>query len=264
MNNSTKSQEGAFAFQIVNVGYFKGDRNISTHAHTYAEIVYVVEGHCTSRFGNGINTKNCSSGMAFIIPPHLPHDQRGNAHTIYMGFNLPDNMQFSELALIDLQNDNYIRRWLEDLFSIWISGERQESNALAEAIFLRCQRYQQQQEAMPKPQAVRFNEAMIFISNNFCLPLTAQEIARHVKCSVNTLNAYFHNQFNQSMMSYLYTFRLNIAHQLVNNAYLSIKEIADHSGFADVNYFIRAFKKRYGKTPGKMRNEKLGMRPGSV
>ena len=198
MNNSTKQQEAASAFQIENIGYFKGDKNIPTHAHTHAEIVYVLEGHCSSRFGNGINTKNGSAGMAFIIPPHLPHNQRGNAQTIYMGFKVPDTLQCSEPALIDLQNDNYIKKWLEDLFSIWASGEQQESNALAHAIFLRCQRYQQQQETMPKPQAVRFNEAMIFIGNNYCLPLTAREIARHVNCSVNTLNAYFHNQLNNS------------------------------------------------------------------
>ena len=253
MIDSTKQQEAVSSFQLVNVGDFKEDRNIPTHAHTYAEIVYVVEGECKSRFGNRINTKNCSAGMAFIIPPHLTHDQRGNVHTIYMGFNLPYDMQLAELALIDLRNDNYIRKWLDDLFSIWISGERQESNALAHAIFLRCQRYHLKQETMPKPQAVRFIEALTFISNNFRSPLTANDIARHVNCSINTLNAYFHKQLNQSLMSYLYSFRLNIARQLLQNDYLSIKEIADRSGFADVNYFIRAFKKQFGTTPGRSR-----------
>ena len=253
MNNSTKPQMAFHPLEVLNVGEFKGDRTIPTHAHTYAEIVYVVEGECKSRFGNGINTKNCSAGMAFIIPPHLTHDQRGNAHTIYVAFEPPDDLQFADLAIVDLQNDNYIRRWIEDLFSIWISGERSESNALANAIILRCKRYHLQQETMPKPQAVRFIETLNFISNNFQKPLTAQKIAQHVNCSINTLNAYFHKQFNQSMMAYLYAFRLGIARQLLQNDYLSIKEIADRSGFADVNYFIRAFKKRFGNTPGRIR-----------
>jgi AraC-like DNA-binding protein len=253
MNNSTKPQVDLASFHLEIMGYFKGDKNIATHAHSHTELVYVADGQCSSRFGNGVNMRNVSAGLAFLIPPHLPHDQRGNVHTFFMEFALPDSAPICNLAIIDLRNDPFIRKWLDDLFAIWISGEHLEANALGQAIFLRCLRYQQQQELMPRPQSIRFQDALTFISNNFRSPLTAQDIAQHVQCSVNTLNGYFHKQLNQSMMSYLYSFRLGIARQLLQNDYLSIKEIADRCGFADVNYFIRAFKKHYGATPGKNR-----------
>ncbi|MBO4618506.1 MAG: helix-turn-helix transcriptional regulator [Victivallales bacterium] len=256
MKNSTKPQTELDSFRLESVGYFKGDRNIPSHAHSHAELVYVADGQCASRFGNGIHTRNCSAGLAFLIPPHLLHDQRGDVHTIFMEFALPDGAQVGNLAIIDLRNDPFVRKWLDDLLTIWITGERQESNALAQAIFLRCRRCQQQQETMPRPQSIRFHDALTFISNNFRQSLTAQDIAQHVKCSVNTLNGYFHKQLNQSMMSYLYSFRLGIASQLLQNDYLSIKEIADRCGFADMNYFIRTFKKHYGTTPGKTRKNK--------
>ena len=256
MSNSTKQQIDLVSFHLENIGDFKGDKNIATHAHSHTELVYVADGQCTSRFGNGINMRNVSAGLAFLIPPHLPHDQRGNVHTLFMEVALPDSMQIGNLAIIDLRNDPFIRKWFDDLFAIWITGERLEANALGQAIFLRCLRYQQQQELMPRSQSIRFQDALTFISNNFRLQLAAHDITQHVQCSVNTLNGYFHKQFNQSMMAYLYSLRLGIARQLLQNDYLSIKEIADRCGFADVNYFIRAFKKRYGKTPGKMRNEK--------
>lgn len=253
MNNSTKPQDDLVAFRLESIGYFKGDRNIATHAHSHTELVYVADGQCTSRFGNGLNTRNGSAGLVFLIPPHLPHDQRGNVHTFFMEFSLPESAQIGNLTLIDLRNDPFIRKWFDDLFTLWLTDGRQEANALAQAIFLRCLRYRQQQETMPRPQSIRFQDALTFISYNFRLPLTAQDIAQHVQCSVNTLNGYFHRQFNQSMMAYLYSFRLGIARQLLQNDYLSIKEIADRCGFADVNYFIRAFKKHYGTTPGKNR-----------
>ena len=34
---------------------------------------------------------------------------------------------------------------------------------------------------------------------------------------------------------------------------LQIQEIADQCGFFDVNYFIRLFKRKYGKAPGEYR-----------
>ena len=54
-------------------------------------------------------------------------------------------------------------------------------------------------------------------------------------------------------MAYLYDFRLAIGRKLLENDYLSIKEIAARCGFADANYFIRAFRKRHGCSPGKLR-----------
>ncbi len=47
--------------------------------------------------------------------------------------------------------------------------------------------------------------------------------------------------------------RLSKACQLLQSTSLSVREIAGRVGFQDVNYFTRAFKQRFQKTPGEFR-----------
>ena len=52
---------------------------------------------------------------------------------------------------------------------------------------------------------------------------------------------------------YLTGFRLQIAMQMLHESAVSIKEIAEATGFSDQNYFGKVFLKRLGKTPTQMR-----------
>ena len=48
---------------------------------------------------------------------------------------------------------------------------------------------------------------------------------------------------------YLANLRLENALKLMNNGFISVKEIAGLSGFGDALYFSKLFKKRYGVSP---------------
>ena len=45
---------------------------------------------------------------------------------------------------------------------------------------------------------------------------------------------------------------------------MSVDEIAEQSGFSGVNYFIRRFKQKYGKTPHVYRNNSQEMQQGEL
>ena len=62
----------------------------------------------------------------------------------------------------------------------------------------------------------------------------------------------FKRELGVSITQYINFRRLEMAKPLLGTG-LQIQEIADQCGFFDVNYFIRLFKRKYGKAPGEYR-----------
>ena len=71
-----------------------------------------------------------------------------------------------------------------------------------------------------------------------------------------TLMRHFKASLGCTPMEYLRNLRLEHAAELLVNSSISIKEIADNSGFLSDAYFFRSFKKHYGVTPVEFRRLK--------
>ena len=65
---------------------------------------------------------------------------------------------------------------------------------------------------------------------------------------------FFKNTMGVSFVSYLNDFRLNVAARLLSSNDESILSVAENCGFFNLSYFNRMFKKKYGVTPGKYRD----------
>ena len=64
---------------------------------------------------------------------------------------------------------------------------------------------------------------------------------------------FFKNYMGSSFIEYLNDYRLTMAEQMLRNTDDSVLEIAGKSGFDNLSYFNRIFKKKYGASPGKWR-----------
>ena len=65
---------------------------------------------------------------------------------------------------------------------------------------------------------------------------------------------FFKNTMGVSFVSYLNDFRLNVAARLLSSNDESILSVAENCGFFNLSYCNRMFKKKYGVTPGKYRD----------
>ena len=92
----------------------------------------------------------------------------------------------------------------------------------------------------------------IFLSDP-AYPWTVQEMAKKINVSVSHLNRLFRTEFNQSPTQYLQELRLKQAAELLENSFLSIKEIRHATGFCSKNIFIKCFKKKYHLPPKEYR-----------
>ena len=91
-----------------------------------------------------------------------------------------------------------------------------------------------------------------FIDNNyFDVNINLNTIAEHFQITPSYLSRKFREQYQKSVIDYLYEVRISNAVSLLNETDLKIADIAQMTGFVDSNAFIRIFKKLKGTTPGK-------------
>ncbi|HUB59484.1 MAG TPA: AraC family transcriptional regulator [Puia sp.] len=90
------------------------------------------------------------------------------------------------------------------------------------------------------------------IRRHFAIP----EIAQRIGLNEFKLKTGFRELFGQGIYGYLQSVRMQEGARLLTETRLTIKEIADKTGYRSVNSFIKAFRKRFGVTPGGYRGRR--------
>jgi two-component system response regulator YesN len=93
------------------------------------------------------------------------------------------------------------------------------------------------------------NRLLLFMQQNYSLPLTLQQLASHINMEKHYLSGLFKKKTSQSIMLYLHHIRIEHAKQYLTDTKLPITVIAEKTGFSSTNYFIKAFRKTLGCTP---------------
>ena len=95
-----------------------------------------------------------------------------------------------------------------------------------------------------------------YVKNNLENKITLSDIALSLHCSTVTLTEHFKAEFGITIMEYVTKKRMELAEKLLLTTDEPLREIAALSGFSDVEYFSRTFKKFYGTSPATWRKNK--------
>jgi AraC-like DNA-binding protein len=88
-------------------------------------------------------------------------------------------------------------------------------------------------------------------------PHSLQTLAREVGLNDFKLKKGFKETFGNTVFGYLHDLRMEEARRLLlDSAGMPIHEIATYCGYEHAQHFTRSFKKKYGVTPGSLRNNK--------
>ena len=79
------------------------------------------------------------------------------------------------------------------------------------------------------------------------------DLAQKYNVTPSKLNQSFLNKYSQSIYSFLSNQRLEQAYQALSKTNIPMKTLAHKIGYSHVNHFITAFKKKFGVTPGSIR-----------
>ena len=93
------------------------------------------------------------------------------------------------------------------------------------------------------------------IRDNLHREIKLTELASSVNLSVWRLCHIFRSDLGMSPIKYLKLLRMERARHLLENSFLSIKEITYRVGINDESHFVRDFKKAYGNAPSHHRSK---------
>mgnify|MGYP000531558645 CR=1 FL=1 len=99
------------------------------------------------------------------------------------------------------------------------------------------------------------SEAVNYIEQNYNYHITVSDIARHVGLDRSYLYRLFLSDTGISPQQYLIEYRLTAACRMLSANRHNITEIAYSCGFSSVAYFFAAFKKKYGASPLRYKNQ---------
>lgn len=88
-----------------------------------------------------------------------------------------------------------------------------------------------------------------YILSNFRKDISLDDVSREVDISPYYFSKLFKESTGENFIEYLTNLRIEKAKELLADKSMSIKEVCADVGYADPNYFSRAFKKNVGITP---------------
>jgi AraC-like DNA-binding protein len=90
------------------------------------------------------------------------------------------------------------------------------------------------------------------IEREFAVPHSLNELATRVGSNRTTLMQAFKAEYHQTPMQYLKTVRLENAREILLHHEGAVSAVAEYVGYIDTASFIRAYRKVYGVTPGRL------------
>jgi AraC-like DNA-binding protein len=82
---------------------------------------------------------------------------------------------------------------------------------------------------------------------------TLNELAAQFGRSARLLNDEFQNEYGESIFNFVINHRLSVAHKAIAQSNIALKDLSSRLGYAHVNHFSAAFKKKFGYAPGNLR-----------
>jgi AraC-like DNA-binding protein/mannose-6-phosphate isomerase-like protein (cupin superfamily) len=245
------------------------------HKHSFFEVCYVMDG-VGEYTDEGIDYP-LSKGTHFCSRPGVTHQIRTKEglFLLFVAFEL--NESKTQSATIDDFKD------LASSQDIWVVGgehcptallwkslliEEQGlgslpnsaipavAHALLQSFLTLFGKNKKEPAAFRHGSNIIVKQAKLYIRDNLSRPLSLHNISSILSVSERHLSRLFAGGIGESFSQYVRSERIHQAAHLLMNSELSIKEIAEATGFSSVHYFSRLFMKEKGLPPGKYRKRR--------
>lgn len=99
----------------------------------------------------------------------------------------------------------------------------------------------------------RLRQIDIYTSCNYARNISLTDVAQHVGMNRSSFCSFFKRETGQTYLTYLNSYRLKVARQLIEQREESISAICWQCGFNDLGYFDRLFRREFGIPPSAIR-----------
>lgn len=284
MKYEEKIKHGTYLLPFAAYGTFipRALKFFPEHWHDEIEIVYAEKGHCT--YYVDFKPYEVKEGDILIIPPTVIHSFEQYENEIFRGVASVFSLDMVNNNGVDICSTKYFMPLLnneitlpihlkqEDVFNrevretllklIRCYFEKNEGYELRIKMYLLeffCYFFEQKLYINNKKHISNIKSAestktiIAYIKENYNERITLDDLACLTSQSVYNLSHSFKKSTGQSPLEYINSYRLSIAADSLTKTDTSVLNIAIDTGFNNVSYFNRAFKKKYGMTPTQYR-----------
>ena len=114
---------------------------------------------------------------------------------------------------------------------------------------------------MGQGQAAHVQKAIGYIESSLAQDINLQQVAGHVHLHPGHLSELFKKEMGVTFGDFVTDTRIRRAMDMLAVSPAKVSEVAAISGYEDVKYFSRLFKKHTGKTPSEYREEAMSFKP---
>ena len=250
---------------------------IPVHWHDELEIIYVKSGFLTVNI-SGENYIG-KPGDAFVVSPGNLHFMGSQTGTVdYFTFLLPlkyiafrsDDMLDDKLIeplnsghlMISPEIKDTVKEQCEQLARVYAAEIDKSESKITGQIRKKIVLLQFIHELWKKGFIVENDttgrntvekEMVSYIQQNYTGKILLREFGEQFHLSEKYISRYFKEHFHITLSQYVTYLRLEHAKQMLQETDISVTEVAMQSGYQNISYFIRSFKKTYGVSPLKYR-----------
>jgi two-component system, response regulator YesN len=123
--------------------------------------------------------------------------------------------------------------------------------SLKNTVYIYCKGLQ---EALDKNFRIEIKKVLQYIDENLSDHITCDKMAEYIKMNTSYFSRLFKKEIGMSFSDYVIMKKVKKATYFLKYSGLSVDEIAYLSGFSNVCYFYKTYKKITGNTPGETRN----------
>jgi len=259
-----ESEGHSFHFDHVRIYW---NEQVTFHEQNTWELSYVITGSGQRIIGDTM--ESFSRDEIILIPPDIPHcwsfdemdaDDSGKIENITITFSdlFLENFkhtfpEFDDIINKILQNKeamsfkgNTLIQLQNLLISMKTESEVEKISTLIKVLSLISS--SENANAVGKPviedkKAKRMQKILLYIMNNYQNTITLEEMAKLVDLDKSSFCIFFKKMTGKTFFSYLTEYRIESSCQMITKTNLTIAEICFASGFNDVPYYNRVFKK---------------------
>ena len=250
---------------------------IPVHWHDELEIIYVKSGFLTVNI-SGENYIG-KLGDAFVVSPGNLHFMGSQTGTVdYFTFLFPlkyiafrsDDMLDDKLIeplnsghlMISPEIKDTVKEQCEQLAGVYAAEIDKSESKITSQIRKKIILLQFIHELWKKGFIVENDttgrntvekEMVSYIQQNYMGKILLREFGEQFHLSEKYISRYFKEHFHITLSQYVTYLRLEHAKQMLQETDISVTEVAMQSGYQNISYFIRSFKKTYGVSPLKYR-----------
>ena len=234
------------------------DFKTNYHSHPNVEIILIIKGE-----GSIISKEkkySIKEKDLFIINPYIDHYEISKDSCQFMAigidrFNAYLKEDFNKKIIhFNLKDDDYEKIYL--LYKVIYIDSKNDinddviNNSFLSILSLIKRYYNINFNTVAKSKySFLVANAVDIIENNYYSNITLNDLSKRLSITISTLEHQFKKETNYSIIEYKINCQLEEACNLLKITNTQISDIAMETGFNNVSYFSKMFKKKYDLTP---------------